>query len=63
MFYYVVLGTRIDDGIEEIVKIFDSDMNLTDAEAREAAMEYELIVRCDEKYSDCRVDRKTVVLK
>jgi len=63
MFYYVVLGTRIDNGIEETVKTFDSDMHLTDGETREAAMEYELLTRRDVKYSDCRVVRKTMVLK
>ena len=60
MYYYVVCGTRADSGIEETVRTFDSNMNLTDQEAREAAMEYELIVRCDPKYDACRVIRKSI---
>jgi hypothetical protein len=60
MYYYVVCGVRVDSGIEETVRTFDSNMNLTDQEAREAAMEFELIVRRDPKYTACRVLRKSI---
>jgi hypothetical protein len=63
MYYYVVSGVRTDNGIEESVRTFDSTMDLTDQEARESAMEYELIVRRDPKYSDSRVQRKILILK
>ena len=59
MYYYVVSGVRADNGIEETVRTFDCNMELTDQEARIAAMEYELIVRRDPKYSTCRVERKS----
>jgi hypothetical protein len=59
MYYYVVCGTRADTGIEETVRTFDVNMGLTDQEARIAAMEHELIVRRDPKYTKCRVFRKS----
>ena len=59
MYYYVVSGVRVDNGVEESIRTFDSTMDLTDVEARAAAMEYELIVRRDPKYSTCRVERKS----
>ena len=63
MYYYVVYGTRADNGNEEILRTFDRDMDLTDQEARESAMNYELVARHDEKYESCRVHRSMVVLK
>jgi hypothetical protein len=59
MYYYVVRGVRVDNGVEETVRTFDCNMDLTDQEARIAAMEYELIVRRDTKYKTCRVERKS----
>ncbi len=63
MYYYVVSGVRTDNGIEESVRTFDSTMDLTDQEAREAALEYELLVMRDSKYTSCKVSRRTMVLK
>jgi hypothetical protein len=63
MYYYVVSGVRVDNGVEESIRTFDSTMDLTDVEARAAAMEYELIVLRNEKYSSCRVQRKMLILK
>jgi hypothetical protein len=63
MFYYIVYGTLADSGIEEVARTFDSDMDITDQEAREAAMDYELIARRDVKYTSCRVSRRSMVFK
>jgi len=63
MYYYTVYGTRAADGVEEILRTFDRDMELTDQEARESAMNYELVARRNEKYKSCRVQRSTMVLK
>lgn len=63
MYYYVVSGVRADNGVEETVRTFDSGMDLTDSEARIAAMEHELIVRRDPRYSSCKVLRRTMTLK
>ena len=63
MYYYAVTGTRADNGATETVRTFDSNMDLTDSEAREAAMEYELIVRRDPRYSSSQVSRRTLILK
>lgn len=63
MYYYGVYGTRKDNGVEETIRTFDCSMNLTDSEAREAALEYELIVRRDPKYSASRVCRRLLSMK
>lgn len=63
MYYYVVCGKRIDNGVEESVRTFDRTMDLTDGEARIAAMEYELIVRKNPKYCSSRVLRRLLTLK
>ncbi len=63
MFYYAVYGTLADSGVEEVVRTFDTGMNITDQEAREAAMDCELIARKDEKYSSCRVRRRSMIFK
>ena len=62
MFYYVVCGVRVDNSVEETVRTFDCTMDLTDQEARCAAMEYQLIVRRDSKYSSSRVIRRSMIL-
>jgi hypothetical protein len=62
VYYYAVSGIRADSGAEETVRTFDCNMDLTDPEAREAAMEYELIVRRDPRYSSCKVSRRPLVL-
>jgi len=63
MYYYGVYAIRADNGVEETVRTFDCSMSLTDAEAREAAMEYELIVRKNPKYSASRVCRRFLIIK
>jgi hypothetical protein len=63
MYYYVVGGIRADNGTEETVRTFDSSMGLTDQEAREAALEYELLVRRNPKYTFCRVFRRSMAVK
>jgi hypothetical protein len=63
MFYYAVYGTLADSGVEVVVRTFDNGMNITDQEAREAAMDCELIVRRDEKYTSCRVSRRSMFFK
>lgn len=63
MYYYGVYGIRADNGVEETVRTFDCSMSLTDTEAREAAMEYELIVRKNPKYSTSRVCRRFLIIK
>lgn len=63
MYYYVVVGIRTDSGVEENIRTFDTTMNLTDSEAREAAMEYELIAMRNKKYSSCSVKRKMLMFK
>jgi hypothetical protein len=63
MYYYAVCGIRVDNGAEETVKTFDCGMDLTDQEARIAALEYELFVNRDSKYSSSSVSRRIVVLK
>ena len=63
MYYYVVSGVRVDSGIEESIRTFDSGENLTDDEAREAARDYELIARRDPRYTSCKVQRRMYVFK
>ena len=63
MYYYAVMGIRKDNGVEEVIRSFDSSMNLTDDEARESAMEYQLVARLDPKYRSTRVVRKMHILK
>ena len=63
MYYYVVSGVRVDSGVEECIRTFDSGMELTDDEAREAARDYELIARRDPKNSSCKVQRRMYVFK
>lgn len=63
MYYYAVMGTRKDNGVEELIESYDSSMNITDAEARESAMEHQLIARLDPKYRSTRVVRKMHILK
>ena len=63
MYYYGVCGIRKDNGTEETIRTFDCTMDLTDSEAREAAMEFELLIRKDEGYSHSRVCRRILVMK
>ena len=62
MYYYGVCGIRTDSGVEETVRTFDCSMCLTDAEARIAALEYELFLRKDKRYSVTRVIRRPMAI-
>ena len=61
-YYYSVSAIRKDNRIEETVRTFDSSMGLTDAEARIAALEYELLLRKDKRYSATRVTRRPMAI-
>lgn len=62
MYFYRVLGTRVDNGNEEMIECFEQQAGvLTASEARQCASESVLLNRKNKAYSSVRLEQKIIL--